>query len=119
MKPPRPKPAVPPEVRELLAARSGGWCEARLYGCTGEATDACHRIARKAGGRPKGDDGRLANIWHGCRLCHSWATDNPEAAYELGLALREWQNPEEEPLAYRNEGWALLADDGSVAWVAA
>jgi len=112
----RPRPAVPSHVREPLQARSSGWCEARLPGCTGQATDACHRIARKAGGRPdmerKHDS--LSNLWHGCRACHRWATLRPAEAYELGLALKEHQDPTVEPMAYQSEGWVRLDDDGGL-----
>lgn len=112
MKATRPKPAVPKEVRELLWARAQGVCEAQLPGCTYEATDACHRIARKAGGRPNGDDARLSNLWAGCRVCHRWATDRPAEAYDLGLMLRDWQDPFREPMAYQNAGFVLLDDEG-------
>lgn len=111
MKRTRQRPTVPPEVRELLQARSGGWCEARLPGCTAQATDACHRIARKAGGR-RDDFHRLSGLWHGCRTCHRWATERPAEAYELGLALKEHQDPSKEPMVYQNAGWVLLDDLG-------
>ena len=110
----RPKPAVPRAVKAALVERSAGWCEARLPGCTGQATDACHRIARKAGGRPNGNDARLSNVWHGCRTCHRWATANPFEAYDLGLALQEHQDPTVEPMAYQSEGWVRLDDDGGL-----
>lgn len=104
---------VPPGVRQALKIRSGGLCEARLPGCAGQATDVCHRIARKMGGRPD-DFHRLSNVWHGCRTCHRWATDNPAEAYDLGLALKEWQNPEREPIAYQNAGFVVLDDCGGL-----
>ena len=109
----RPKPTMA-TLRDLLQARSGGWCEARLFGCAGQATDVAHRISRKAGGRPSGEDARLSNVAHLCRPCHRWTHDNPAAAYELGLMLREHHVTELEPMAYRDEGWVLLGDDGSV-----
>jgi hypothetical protein len=100
--------------RAMLEARSDGWCEAQLSSCTGRATDVCHRIARKAGGRPKGDDRRLSNTWHGCRACHRWATERPARAYELGLALKEHQDTEAEPIVRRGVS-VLLFDDGTIA----
>lgn len=109
----RPKPAVRPEVKELLAARSGGRCEAALHGCTLVATDACHRISRKAGGRGPDHD-RLSNVWHGCRNCHQWTHANPAAAYDMGLCLKEGMDPELEPVPYRAESWCLLLDSGEV-----
>jgi len=109
----RPKAAMP-ELREKLFERAEGRCEAQLFGCLTIATDVCHRISRKAGGRPKGDDARLSNAWAGCRSCHRWTHDNPAGAYDLGLMLRENNVTELEPMAYRDECWVLLGDDGSV-----
>lgn len=114
MKTYRPKPAVPPAVKALLMERANGYCEAQLSGCQRLATDACHRIGRKAGGRPKGEGNRLANLWAGCRTCHRWATANPAEAYDLGLALREHQDPTVEPMAYMDTGWVRLDDEGGL-----
>lgn len=100
--------------RAMLQARSDGWCEAQLPGCYGRASDMCHRIAAKAGGRPKGDDTRLSNVWHGCRSCHRWATLRPTQAYGLGLALKEHQDTEAEPIVRRGLS-VLLFDDGTIA----
>lgn len=97
--------------RDALCFRSGGWCEPRLDGCLGRATDVCHRIARKAGGRPQGRDIRLSNVWHGCRACHQWATERPAEAYDAGLALKEGQDTTVEPIAFWN-GWMRLDDEG-------
>jgi hypothetical protein len=110
----RAKPAISPEVRELLQARSMGWCEARLPGCQGQATDAAHRIGRKMGGRPSGSLDRLSAVMHLCRVCHRWTHDRVEEARDLGLMLLEGQDPEVEPVAYQNDGWVRLQDDGGV-----
>lgn len=118
MKRARPRPSVTPEAKAALTERSGGWCEARLSGCDGRAADACHRISRKAGGRQVGEHEGLANLWHGCRSCHRWATARPTEAYDLGLALKEWQDPEREPMSYRGL-CVLLGDDGTLTEVAA
>lgn len=113
----RPKPAVPAEVRQLLVARSQGFCEARLHGCLGAGTDTHHRITQKAGGRKGEAAGRhnqLANCLDVCRVCHSWITDRPAEAYDLGLSLREWQVPVVEPVAYMDTGWVLLDNSGGL-----
>lgn len=107
-------PTVPPELRAQLAVRSGGWCEARLPGCTGRATDAAHRISRKMGGRPLGDDARLSNMLHLCRACHSWCHARPAEAKDFGLMLDEHQDPSLEPMAYLGAGWVHLDDDGGL-----
>lgn len=109
MKVARSKPAVPTEVRELLNARSGGWCEMRLSACTGQAVDPSHRIGRGVGG----GDG-LANLLHACRSCHSWCHRRPAEAKDLGLMLESWQDPAVEPVAYQNAGFVRLDDDGGL-----
>ncbi|MEO3922675.1 hypothetical protein ABGB07_02150 [Micromonosporaceae bacterium B7E4] len=100
---------------EKLRERSGGLCEMQLPGCLGRATDVCHRIKRGMGGR-KGAarelNNRLSNVIHGCRECHGWTHARPEEAYDLGLMLREGQDPENEPVTRRCE-WVYLYDDGS------
>lgn len=115
------KPAVPAEVRELLIARSGGWCEAQIPTiCTGGATDSAHRITRKAGGRhgqAKAEHDQLANLLDLCRACHRWTHDNPHSAKDLGLALSETDEPCSCPVAYRG-AVAYLADDGSLSTTA-
>lgn len=110
----RPRPAVSRALRNRLAERSGGWCEARLPMCTGQATDTCHRKARQAGGRPLGDDARLSNVWHGCRACHQWTHARPREANEFGLMLEQWQDPTVEPMAYQSAGFVLLDDSGGL-----
>jgi hypothetical protein len=110
------RPAVPPEVRGLLIARSGGWCEARLPMCAGGATDSHHRISQKSGGRhgtARDRHNRLSNLLDLCRPCHAWVTGNPTAAGVYGLALKEGDEPTECPVAYRN-AVRYLADDGRV-----
>lgn len=109
----RPK-TVSADFRVRLAARSNGCCEMTLPGCTYRATDVAHRISKKAGGRPLDDLDRLSNVLHACRTCHRWTHDSPRAAYDLGLMLKEHQDPEVEPVAYQNAGWVRLDDEGGL-----
>lgn len=104
------RPAVPADVRDALAARSEGRCEAQLPGCLGTATDPCHRVGQAQGGADT-----LANLHHSCRVCHEWCHARPAEACDLGLMLKSWQVPELEPMAYRNAGWVLLGE--SVVWL--
>ncbi len=109
-------------VRLALCERSGGWCEMRLSGCTGKATEAAHRIGRKAGGRhgeALTESNRLSNLIHSCATCHRWTHDNPALAQDLGLMLREYQDPSLEPVAYQNAGWVVLDDEAGLWPVAA
>ena len=97
----RSAPAVPAPVRKALRERSGGFCEMRLEGGLGRATDPCHRIASGNGGRQgaaKVHHDRLSNVVHGCRACHDWCHDNIASAELLGLMLREGDVPEAIPV---------------------
>lgn len=115
MVPARPDSAVPPSVRKALRERSGGWCEARLDGCWGRATDPAHRIASGNGGRhgeAKVHHDRLSNLVHACRACHEWCHRNVGAAERLGLMLRDGDAPEEKQVLLPAHGWVLLDNDG-------
>jgi hypothetical protein len=110
------RPAVTTGVRAALVDRSAGVCEMALPGCTTWATDAAHRVSRKAGGRrgaAKTHADALSNVLHACRVCHAWCHARPVEAYELGMALREWHNPLAEPVMYRGR-LSYLSDDGMV-----
>jgi hypothetical protein len=119
--PPRPKlarPAVPPARRTTLAERSGGVCEIGLAGCVLVATQACHRITRKAGGRhgeAKERHDRLSDLLHGCWYCHALQTSPPKwlDPYALGISLKEHQIPTQKPVLYRGVP-VYLTDDGQV-----
>ncbi|MEU8157994.1 hypothetical protein AB0B94_30445 [Micromonospora sp. NPDC048986] len=109
-------PAVSPGVRTVLLDRSGGWCEMALTGCLGTGTDPAHRLARKAGGRKgaaKAANDRPSNALWACRRCHDWSEARPAESYELGLMLREGQEPTLEPVVRRGV-LVYLADDGAV-----
>lgn len=101
-----------PLDRDALTRRSGGWCEMQLTGCEGRAYEAAHRIKRGMGGR-KGEarvrNNTLSNVLHACHTCHAWCHARPEEAYELGLMLREGQDPLTEPAVRR--GLLVLLDD--------
>lgn len=114
------------KVRRELAARSGGVCEIGAPGCTGQATEAAHRVKRGMGGRKgaalTGHDvlSNLLHVDHHChhQLCHA----NPAAAYAAGWMLREHEHPATTPALYRGV-WVLLHDDGTstraaLAWSA-
>lgn len=75
-----------PARRRCCAAvrkRCGGRCEAALPSiCTGSMTETHEILARSQGGDPTDP----ANALGCCRMCHSWITENMNAARELGLA---------------------------------
>lgn len=104
---------VPDDLRTVLVARSGGRCEMALPGCLGWGDQVSHRISVKAGGR-KGvaavAHDRPSNTVWACAQCHRWCHQRPGEAYDLGLMLREYQEPVEEPVLYR--GVMSYLDDG-------
>lgn len=65
----------------------GGPCEARLEGCTGTATDWHERKSRARGGSIT----ELGNAVGLCRACHSFVSEHPREAHELGLLLHSWE----------------------------
>lgn len=117
MKKARPKPAVPRSVMRKLKKRSDGICEMQLSGCLGRATDPSHRKKKGMGGRPgeaAEEINRLSNLLHACRQCHNWCHARPAEAYDLGLILREHQDPLREPANTCRYGPVLLDDQGGM-----
>ena len=95
------------QARALVRVRSGGWCEMRLTGCLGEATDFSHRVGRGQGGPWTASNGLDA-----CRMCHSWCGMRDDEANSLGLTLKSWQDPTVVPVAYQNAGFVVLDNLG-------
>lgn len=113
------QPAVPVDTSAGLAARSGNWCEITRPGCLGKASDPSHRITQKTGGRhgeAKVEHDRLSNVMHACRVCHNWIGAHPAGAGDMGLVLREGDDPTAVRVRYRGR-WALLGDDGIVDYL--
>lgn len=55
-------------------------CQAKLVGCTGNATDVHHKAGR-------GENHLNISTWMAvCRSCHSWIELNPTEAKELGYS---------------------------------
>lgn len=86
------RPAFPKEVAAAIRARSGGYCEVRLDGCSGKATGRHHRMLVTQGG-PDTEE----NCVHVCRECH---TAGPKAIHRnvkwaraVGLIVPSWDGP--------------------------
>lgn len=96
--------------RLILAARSGGRCEA----CRDEASDASHRVDRSDGGTWS-----PANLCHLCRRCHQWFHSYPQLAYLGGWRLPSGTDPLQAVVwlwtAY-GRGWWLLDEAGNYAF---
>lgn len=113
------KPKLAVQQRARLADRSHGWCEIRWPNvCTGQATDAAHRIGEGSGGRHGAAaelNDRLSGVLHACRSCHQHCHANPAFARGKGWMLRNGDRPAAEPVYYAGRGWRKLDDDGGVS----
>lgn len=81
------------DVRMLVAARSGGWCEACPIlrpGLEPRPASDLHEILTRARGGSIVDP---TNLLHVDRLCHDWITERPHLAAELGLVRWSWEGP--------------------------
>lgn len=74
-------------MRVFVHQRSGGFCEARLPGCTGFAQHVHHK-----GGRKRPDANRIVLLLDVCWHCHSEIHAHPEQSYALGLLVHSWQD---------------------------
>lgn len=120
MKPYRPTvTAAERAARDLVRARSGGWCEVRIPGvCLGRAANMHHRKNRSQGGRA--DAANLVDLCgSGSTGCHGALTDTQgrRAEYEaMGCIVASHDDPATVPVLIHNatigHDWALLGDDG-------
>jgi hypothetical protein len=77
------KSIIPPEVREEVQVRSGGWCEIDHPLCDGNARHMHHVLLRAQGGKHE-----AANLLHVCSQGHAFIHANPALAYEQGWLQR-------------------------------
>lgn len=99
-------------VKDLLKARSGGVCE---YCGLREATEAHHRLGRKAGGTKRPWINELSNLVDLDLWCHAKITNTNGRRddYEnAGFLLREGMKPAATPIEHARLGRVLLLDDG-------
>lgn len=102
----------PQTVKDDLAERSGGVCE---YCGVRPATEAHHRLGRKAGGTRRPWINRLSNLVHLDRFCHARITNTNghRAVYEeAGFLLREGLKPWKTPVDHARLGRVILLDNG-------
>jgi hypothetical protein len=117
------KPSTGPkrDGRELLAWRSSGLCEWPEPLCPELATDAHHRLNRKAGGRHGDMRDKLNGVeWllHACRTHHAYVTSpyghRRRNAIAIGWLLLEGQEALRIPVLTRHDEEPIwLLPDGS------
>lgn len=72
------------EVREFVAERAGGMCEAQVSGvCRIYGAHAHHRLRRSQGGADTAEN----LVWL-CHACHDHVHRNPAWAVSVGLLVR-------------------------------
>jgi len=104
----------PKPVRDLVHARSGGFCER-----CGEqpAVQIHHRRPRGMGGSSREDTNNAANALHLCVGCHQWIESNRAEAVEMGWLVRQESKPLHMPVLLRGE-WVWLDDAGGTLRIA-
>lgn len=98
------------QVREIMQARSSGFCE--ICGVAAP-DDAHHRRPRGAGGSKADDTNWPSNGLLACRRCHELVESRRELALDRGWLVRQGQSPSSVPVLFQGN-WALLTDDGAV-----
>lgn len=107
---PRPRNPGEARTRELVAERSGGWCEI----CGVERADSVHHRRNRSQGGPWTASNCVAACGDGTRKCHGWATNHPKDAATEGFHLEHGDDPLTTPIISGLHGIVLLADDGSL-----
>ena len=80
---PSTKSIIPPEVRQQVEVRSGGWCEIDHPLCDGNARHMHHILLRAQGGKHE-----ASNLLHVCAQGHTFIHANPSLPYERGWLQR-------------------------------
>jgi hypothetical protein len=101
--------------RDIVKTRSGGSCEANIFGiCRGPGESVHHRKNRSQGGTWD-----PSNLLHTCgdgvRGCHGWITERPALSRANGWAVRGAMVPEQVMIRYRGRP-AWLTDAGEVVF---
>jgi hypothetical protein len=84
-KPRRKKPDVPTSMRDVVAVRCKGRCEAKTPVCTGVLEHLHHKLMRSQGG-PHTPENLLAC----CNACHGFIHKHPELSYQQGWLIHPW-----------------------------
>lgn len=85
--------ALAPARREFVAGHLAEtpWCEARLPGCEGKATEV-HEMLRRSQGGSIFDDTITLSL---CHACHRWITEHPDEAERMRLSTWGLRAPSE------------------------
>lgn len=101
-----------PAVRQLVIARSQGFCEA----CgTDRPEHLHHRRSRGMGSTHRPESNQAANALAVSSYCHLQLIEaNPALALRNGWRVRQNDHPAGVPVLLHGSTWALLNDDGTV-----
>jgi hypothetical protein len=108
-----PKTSGEQHGRQVVYARSEGWCEARINRfCAGLATEWHHRKNRSQYGTWQPSNGL-----HLCAICHHSVTftNGQRGEYErTGWIVPSTSDPAAIPVLHSRAGWVYLGDDGGL-----
>lgn len=97
-------------TRQLVAARSGGWCEV----CGTVRAESVHHRRKRSQGGPWSASNCVHACGDGARGCHGWAESRVDEAAAAGFHLRPGEDAGARPVVSGLHGRVLLADDGSL-----
>ena len=92
------------DVKQMIFARSEGYCEVLSPGCGRAATEIHHRRPRGMGGTVRPETNLASNGLAICRACHLRCEAMRNWARENGFVLLQGDNPADVPVFWRC-GW--------------
>lgn len=101
----------PPNVVDIITARSNGHCEVMANGCRLRAVQLHHRRPRGMGGTRRASTNTAAAGLHVCQHCHAYIERWRTWALEHGYLVSQHRDPAEVRV-FRRSAWVLLTNDG-------
>ncbi|NEW42757.1 HNH endonuclease [Nocardia cyriacigeorgica] len=101
-----------PQVRLLVAARSGGCCERCACALPIGGGDVHHRKPRRMGGTSDPQINAPTNLVALCRSCHDWIESHRTRALADGWLIPSTGDPAATPVRSWLHGRVLLTNDG-------
>lgn len=102
---------IPRTVRELVKARSGGYCEVRVACKGAPGVHMHHRRPRGMGGSRDMRTNLASNLLHTCMACHRHIEVNRLEALDQGWLVRQDKDPAAFSVELWNGRWRLSDTD--------
>lgn len=98
----RRRTGFPPDVVQLIEARSELCCEVMAHGCHTQAATIHHRRPRGAGGTRRADTNQASNGLAVCDMCHTMIERQRAWALDNGFLVAQHENPNDVPVNWRS-----------------